>query len=420
MVKKKTSKITKKSSKHKIELLKKITKLSKGDKKEREEAVELIIKNYQSIEPKKYTSLLEKLASSKNSKKTKLKIGNFIIKQPVSFLTYRTLMRILVKDKDPEIISLTTKIIRNRISKISSTPLLTSSKSLENLTKLHNLPAMANVSKSLENIAKLQKSSTMLGVSKSLENIAKMGTIASIGLQKNQLSKLARSVDITPPKSMINAITLSDTVNRQLNSKVIKSFPSFYQPIELEVIEKPVKKPKKNKTQELIAKLKKCKPGKKYWKEFEDVCKEILEYCFCPPLDAPLYQEYTENRIHRRDIIFLISHGLGDYWQFLISTYGEGIIFDCKNYAKGIPENEIRITEKYLGSKKLTSFGIVISRKGFSKGAIDAQKEIWKDHGNMIISVTDEDLIKMLELKDSNGEPWKVIDYITKKFRLGL
>ena len=451
MAKKKKDKKTKP---RKTKLWDKIIKLSNGSENDKLKAIELFTNNYQKFYSKNYNPLLEKLASSKNPKKIRLKIANFLLKKPIPFSTHRTLMKVLVKDKDPDVTALTNKIILNRITRLSSTSILGMNKALENMAKitppsilgmnkalenmtkitppsilgmnkaLENMtkitaPSIFRMNKTLENMAKITHPS-ILAMNKSLRNIAKLGSLTSFGLEKKELNKFTGIKNFTPPKPLLNAVALSDTVNRQLNRGIVTNFPGFYQPLELEIIEKPVKSIKKSKIQELIKKLEKCPKGKKSWKEFEDVCGEILEYCFSPPLDSPLYQEYTEKKVHRRDIIFLISHGLGDYWQYMISTYGEGIIFDCKNYTKGIPQNEIHITEKYLSRKKLTSYGVIISRKGFSENAKIAQKEAWQLRDNMIISLTDEDLIKMLELKDNRGDPWKVLDHITKKFRLGL
>lgn len=47
-----------------------------------------------------------------------------------------------------------------------------------------------------------------------------------------------------------------------------------------------------------------CPAGKAAWKQFEDICTEILEYLFCPPLEKPMEQARTYSGVNRRDMVF--------------------------------------------------------------------------------------------------------------------
>ena len=172
---------------------------------------------------------------------------------------------------------------------------------------------------------------------------------------------------LIPSKHLVNFAQNIDTISSQLNKDLLGSQINYYAPIELEEVEKPKKKSKKKKIQNLIKKLQACKPGKKDWKKYEDICNEIFSYCFSPDLDEPLVQSFTEDKLHRRDLIFYIPHGLGGFWEFIILKFGLGIVIDCKNYSSEISDNEVRIATKYLGKKKLTTFGLIISRKTLSK-----------------------------------------------------
>ena len=48
-----------------------------------------------------------------------------------------------------------------------------------------------------------------------------------------------------------------------------------------------------SKEAELKKKLDECPAGIEGWKQFEDICTEILEYLFCPPLKKPKEQVRT-------------------------------------------------------------------------------------------------------------------------------
>jgi len=135
-----------------------------------------------------------------------------------------------------------------------------------------------------------------------------------------------------------------------------------------------------------------------------------------PELDEPLVQSFTEDKIHRRDLIFYIPHGLGGFWEFILIKFGMGIIIDCKNHVDPFDGNEVRIVSKYLGKKKLTTFGIIASRKGLSKNGKKVQRDLWIESNQLIVCLTEEDLVKMLELKEEDDEPWKVIDKLMKDF----
>ena len=106
-------------------------------------------------------------------------------------------------------------------------------------------------------------------------------------------------------------------------------------------------------------------------------------------------------------------------WQMLVQHYNSHfVVFEFKNYKDEIDQNLIYITEKYLFDAALRNVAIIISRKGFSKAAKFAAEGCLKEHGKLILSVTDEDLVKMLELKSD-----KAADYLLDKledFLMGI
>jgi len=226
--------------------------------------------------------------------------------------------------------------------------------------------------------------------------------------------------NLFPTKPLVNFATNFGSVSNEVNKELLGNTLSYYNLEELAEVEEEPEKIKKKKAKALIKKLMKCKPGKKYWSDYEDICKEILCYCFLPTLNEPMVQEYNYDKTERRDLVFTIPQGLTGFWGYILIQYGEGIIIDCKNYNNEIPGNEVTITAKYLGAKKLTSYGLIISRRGLSPGGKTAQRNCWKDDSKMIISLSDNDLVKMLELKDKDDDPWKVLDQLNKKFKVSL
>jgi len=224
---------------------------------------------------------------------------------------------------------------------------------------------------------------------------------------------LIEPFEIIPTKPLVNFAQNLEIISSQVNKELLGNQINYYGTAELEEVEKPKKKSRKKIIKEFIKKL---KDSESSWSEFEDVCKEIFCQCFMPELEEPLVQSFTEDKIHRRDLIFYIPHDLGGFWQFLIFKFGMGIVIDCKNHVDPLDGNEVRIASKYLGKKKLTTFGIIASRKGLSENGKKVQRDLWVNSDHLVICLTEKDLIKMLELKEAGDEPWKVIDLLMKDF----
>ena len=88
------------------------------------------------------------------------------------------------------------------------------------------------------------------------------------------------------------------------------------------------------------------------------------------------------------------------------------MVIEFKNHAQKLQQNIVFITEKYLFNPALRNVAIIISRKGFSKAASAAAISCLKEHGKLIMDITDQDLIEMLHKKDQGMEP---ADYLLEK-----
>ena len=67
--------------------------------------------------------------------------------------------------------------------------------------------------------------------------------------------------------------------------------------------------------------------------------------------------------------------------------------------------NGINTTEKYLYSKALRGIAIVISHNGEDNNAQKAIKGILRETGKLILSINNNDLVKMLKMKFDNSAP---------------
>ena len=180
------------------------------------------------------------------------------------------------------------------------------------------------------------------------------------------------------------------------------------------------------KTNELIQRLKMCGTGREYSREYEDICESILRVLFeANYFNKLIRQHKTENKHFRMDLIGSLKinqsteESMHPLWKMIVQHYNSHfVVFEFKNYSKEIDQNMIYITEKYLFDTALRNVAFVISRKGFSESAKFAAEGCLKENGKLIIDISDDDLIKMLELKND-----KAADYLLEnleEFLMGI
>ena len=181
-----------------------------------------------------------------------------------------------------------------------------------------------------------------------------------------------------------------------------------------------------SETSALIQRLKECKAGKKHSVDYENVCEEILRSLFEANYFNRLTRQHKTNDEHfRMDLIGSLKinqrndESMHPLWRMLVQHYNSHfVVFEFKNYSQEIDQNLIYITEKYLFDAALRNVAIIISRKGFSKAAKFAAEGCLKEHGKLILDITEEDLVKMLELSSDSAA-----DYLLEKleeFLMGI
>ena len=176
----------------------------------------------------------------------------------------------------------------------------------------------------------------------------------------------------------------------------------------------------------LIQKLTNCPAGRENAKEYEEICEEILRYLLEANYFNRLTSQYKTNDNHfQMDLIGSLKitqnndESMHPLWQMLVHHYNSHfVVFEFKNYTEKIDQNLIYITEKYLFNAALRNVAFIISRKGFSDAAKFAAESCLKEHGKLIIDVTQDDLLKMLKSSDDNP-----LDYLLTKledFLMGI
>lgn len=155
----------------------------------------------------------------------------------------------------------------------------------------------------------------------------------------------------------------------------------------------------------LLARLQQCCPGKQYATEYERICTEAIRYLFSSEFSVISEQHRTGDEMFRMDLLCALK-GQAEVWKMLITHFNTRfVVFEYKNYSESITQNYIYITEKYLFSTALRNVAFIISRYGFDDNAKKAAIGVLREHGKLIISLTDDDLVDMLRMKADGQEP---------------
>lgn len=211
--------------------------------------------------------------------------------------------------------------------------------------------------------------------------------------------------------------------DKELSDLLVKCMPYSLTDLELQkpVLFNDIKKKEFDKSHSeatfYIEKLKNCKLGKNdkednLDKEYEKICTDIIMYLFKTEFYKISEQHNTEDKMFRMDLLCSLK-GTTEFWRFLINFYHtKFVVFEYKNYKEKISQNLIYITEKYLFPVALRNVAFIISRKGFDTNAEKAALGYLRENGKLFISIDDEDMIKMIHLKEKGEEP---SDYLLDK-----
>lgn len=194
-------------------------------------------------------------------------------------------------------------------------------------------------------------------------------------------------------------------------------------PIEMSILE-PIRSTEDSglsgKANALKAALTGIESGKANWSKYQSLIVDILEFLLCPPLEAPKVELADSDKRNRRDIIFENSLSEG-FWHIVRDIYqGYYIVVDAKNYIDPLNKRPVLDISHYLKPYGCGMFSIITSRKGYSSAGKHAAKEQWIGNKKMIVSLSDDDLLKMLDFKKEGVPSEDVIKKYISDFRMSL
>lgn len=169
-----------------------------------------------------------------------------------------------------------------------------------------------------------------------------------------------------------------------------------------------------------IKRLDVCPMGSKGWKEFEDICIEILIDLLVPPLTAPKIQLRSYSGIDRRDAVFPNRNFTADTnWGHIYQELGARmILFEFKNYEKEeIGKDEVDQTRNYL-TKPMGKLAILCCNKLPNPVAHIRRNTVYSQDGKVILFLTKDHLKEMLYIKERGEDPSDLILDLVEWFYL--
>lgn len=158
---------------------------------------------------------------------------------------------------------------------------------------------------------------------------------------------------------------------------------------------------------DLQEQLRRIEPGKEEATKYEQLCVDIVRYLFSDYVQFYKEQKLSNAGLYRFDYCGKIKHGnISEFFDTIQNFFNtKYIIFEFKNYTDEISQKEIYTTEKYLYEKALRKVAIVISRKGADESAKKAMRGSLRELGKLIICLSDEDVNKLINMKNNNEDP---------------
>jgi hypothetical protein len=153
--------------------------------------------------------------------------------------------------------------------------------------------------------------------------------------------------------------------------------------------------------------LKLCPPGQAGWATFERVAQETLDFLLVPPLQPSQPQVWTLQGVERRDAVFSNrERDTSTNWGLLHADHKARLILvEFKNYDRTeIGADEVDQASNYL-REPWGKLAILCCNKLPNPSAHRRRNTIFSDSGKVILFLTTNDLLEMLDIKDRGEDP---------------
>jgi hypothetical protein len=172
-----------------------------------------------------------------------------------------------------------------------------------------------------------------------------------------------------------------------------------------------------------IQRLDACPLGNAGWSQFEDLCTEILEFLFVPPLNAPTRQARTYSGVNRRDAILAnrnltanADRSTTNWHHLFVELNARMILFEFKNYeATDIGHEEVNQTRNYM-TAPMGRLSIMVCSKDPVESAHRQRNTVFTQDQKVILFITKDHMKEMLAMKDRGEQPSDLIVDLVERF----
>ena len=165
------------------------------------------------------------------------------------------------------------------------------------------------------------------------------------------------------------------------------------------------KKEEKPEHLSLREKLRRIRPGKEQYQQYEELCVEILKYVMGDYLTLWNVQEKTDNGMYRFDLCCKIKMEWTRTFSIPYDStfHTKYIVFEFKIITIKLRKRKSIRQKKYLYEKALRRVAVIISRKGASDSALAAARGSLRETGKLILCLSDDDLMDLIDIKDKTN-----------------
>ncbi|MFW2541388.1 restriction endonuclease [Primorskyibacter sp. 2E107] len=151
--------------------------------------------------------------------------------------------------------------------------------------------------------------------------------------------------------------------------------------------------------------LKAIPSGQPNSSNFENALTETLKFLFDGELTAWSFQQRTDTGMSINDLLARNNSSQG-FWKTLREHFESVyVIFEFKNYSNAVAQSQVYSTERYLYRSALRNTAIIISPKGLNENGQKAARGALREHGKLILSITVDDVCKMIAAKLNGDDP---------------
>jgi len=162
---------------------------------------------------------------------------------------------------------------------------------------------------------------------------------------------------------------------------------------------------------DLLRQLEACPAGIAGWRQFEDVCVDILRYLFVPPLGEPMIEQRSFSGIDRRDAIFPNRNmdTMSIWGQLRHELNARLVLFEFKNYdAEEIGKDEVDQTRNYL-TRPMGRLAIVCCNKEPSFSALLRRNQVYTQDEKVILFLMPKHLREMIFMRERGDDPARLL-----------